>query len=165
MLRGREHIKKTPKQISITKCLFVSVEICSQNLTTRLLEARPQDAKAYLLNLLEAFKASRVQKDAAKRFCSNNDAPSVEPCEQRSALPHALPHAASRSTVDPLSSRLGIFSEKDLQVLFDYCTRTKGGGAAKELQTCGKHKVLGLVIFELFKRLDELLPLIQEHFY
>lgn len=59
-----------------------------KNLTVRLLEARPHDAKGYLLSLLEALKASRVQQEV----------------------------------------------KKDLHVLFDYCTRTKGTGAALELK-------------------------------
>lgn len=107
-----------------------------KNLTVRLLEARPHDAKGYLLSLLEALKASRVQQEVSERFSAGNNASVDESSEhcQIDAVPQLSPQVSCHTVAEAFSSRLGIFSEKDLHVLFDYCTRTKGTGAALELK-------------------------------
>lgn len=80
-----------------------------------------------MLFLLEAMKASKSQKSSAVSSSKDTTSDSEGPLKaQASSEQLQESKEKNEDIVDQLKNPLGIFSEKDLQVLYEYCVRTKG---------------------------------------
>lgn len=88
-----------------------------------------------MLFLLEAMKASKSQKSAEVASPTDIPSDSEGPLNsQASSEQQQESKEKSEDILDQLKNPLGIFSEKDLQVLYEYCMRTKGAALPAQIE-------------------------------